>query len=420
MTGLRVEHQCPQCGAPALLGEVDRIFTCDYCRTSSYLVPRDHFRYMLPHAAPEGTRRIYVPYWRCRGMFFSCTGEVVRQRVADHTHPAVSAIHLPETLGLRSQAMTLRPAVTHDGARFLAPSVPAAKALSDFKTRSRAALPEPPSVTALIGERLTLVYAPFYYVDDTLMDGILNQPATAEGRIKGSLDDIPAEAPDGSIRFIPTLCPNCGWDMAAEKDALFLSCPRCRSLWQAGRDGMARMSCAVLSDAGSAAQLYLPFWRITAAVSEIALASCADFARQANLPRVIPESWEKRPFHFWVPAFRLSPQAFLRTARAMTLAQPEATARHDIPVGRLCPVNLPSKAAAAAIRILLATLLRPKNQILPRLDGTTVTLTAALPVYVPFRETPHEYVHSGYPLSINRNMVRLIQRGQGIGASHFP
>lgn len=417
MTGFRVEHQCPQCGAPACLGEADRIFTCDYCRTASYLVPRDHFRYMLPHTAPEGTCLVYVPYWRCRGMFFSCTAAAVRQRVADHTQPAVSVPRLPESLGLRSQVMTLRPAAAHDGARFLVPSVSPAAAVSRFNTRFQAVFTESAAVTALIGETLTLIYAPFYALGDTLMDGVLNRPAAPGHRVGGDLNDIPTEAPDGSIRFVPTLCPNCGWDMAAEKAAVFLSCPQCRSLWRAGRNGLTRMRCAFLADAESAARHYFPFWRITATISGIPLSSYADFVRQANLPRVIQQDWEKRPFHFWVPAFSLSPQAFLQTARTMTTAQPEASVNPGIPDGGLIPVNLPAAGAVAALKVLTAALLRPKNRIIPRLEGTSVTPTAALPVYVPFRETPHEYVHSRYALSINRNMLRLIRRTQGSGIS---
>ena len=67
---LVIEHQCPQCGAPATLEETERLFTCPFCRVKSYLVTRDYFRYMLPHAAPAGKSLVFLPYWRFKGSFF--------------------------------------------------------------------------------------------------------------------------------------------------------------------------------------------------------------------------------------------------------------------------------------------------------------------------------------------------------------
>ena len=67
---LLIDHQCPQCGAPATLEETERLFTCPFCRVKSYLVTRDYFRYMLPHAAPAGKSLVFLPYWRFKGSFF--------------------------------------------------------------------------------------------------------------------------------------------------------------------------------------------------------------------------------------------------------------------------------------------------------------------------------------------------------------
>jgi hypothetical protein len=44
-----IEYQCPQCGAPAILTETDRLFTCQFCRVKSYLLPGDYFRYVLAY-----------------------------------------------------------------------------------------------------------------------------------------------------------------------------------------------------------------------------------------------------------------------------------------------------------------------------------------------------------------------------------
>lgn len=411
MTTLQVEHQCPQCGAPAVLEETDRIFTCGYCRVTSYLLQDGCFRYMLPHAAPEGKNLVYFPYWRCRGMLFSCVSETIHQRTVDHSRPAVPAAGFPESLGLRAQAMTLKPASGRSGARFLAPAVAAPGAVLDFKTHFRKALPEPVHVDALVGESLSLIYAPFY-VEDALMDAVLNRPVAQASPAEKVIADLPEVAADWTVRFVPTLCPNCGGDMAAERDALSLACFRCRTLWRAGKDGLKRMKSLTLPDTGGPAEgrIYLPFWRISAAVSGLPLASYADFARQANLPRVVRDEWETVPFHFWTPATVLSPQAYLRAGCAMTLAQPGAAPDEEFPEGRCHPVTLPLTGAVPALKIIMAALLRPKNRILPQLAGMTVSVKNGLLVYVPFRETPHEYVHSRFGLCISKNMLRLAQK----------
>ncbi|WP_373501471.1 hypothetical protein [Desulfococcus sp.] len=414
MTTLRVEHQCPQCGAPAVLEETDRIFTCGYCRVSSYLLQDGCFRYMLPHAAPEGRNLLYFPYWRCRGMLFSCGPDTIHQRAVDHSLPAAPAACFPQSLGLRSQAMTLRPASGGNGTRFISPAAAAPDAVLDFKAHFRRVLPEPVHVDALVGETLSMIYAPFY-VDNALMDAVLNRPVAQAGPAEEAISDLPSAGADWTLRFVPTLCPNCGWDMAAEKDALSLACPGCRTLWRAGKDGLKRMTCLTLPDLDgfTEGRLFLPFWRITASVSGLPLASYADFARQANLPKVLRDGWEIVPFHFWTPALRLSPQGFLKAACAMTLAQPGDAPAGELPDGRCHPVTLAFTGAVPALKILMAALLRPKNRILPRLAGMTVSVKDGLLVYVPFRETPHEYVHSRFGLCIGRNMLRLSRQPRG-------
>jgi len=74
-----IDYQCPQCGAPAVLDETDRLFLCEYCRVKSYLITKDYFRYTLPSKAPENKKLLYFPYWRFKGMLFSCASDGVKQ-----------------------------------------------------------------------------------------------------------------------------------------------------------------------------------------------------------------------------------------------------------------------------------------------------------------------------------------------------
>jgi hypothetical protein len=103
-----IEHQCPQCGAPAIMEETDRLFTCEFCRVKSYLVAKDVFRYLFSSQAPQSKNLLYFPYWRFKGMLFSCAGNGVAHKFVDVSHQAVLSPLFPVSLGLRSQALKLK------------------------------------------------------------------------------------------------------------------------------------------------------------------------------------------------------------------------------------------------------------------------------------------------------------------------
>ena len=367
---LRIAHQCPQCGAPAVLDETDRLFTCSYCRVKSYLLQRGYFRYMLPHKAPKGARLIYAPYWRMRGMHFECREDGVRHRVVDHSRPAVAAPFLPPSLGLRSQAMRLTFAGGDEETRFIAPAVTRTAAVRRFEERHSGGCSSPPYEQAFIGETLSMIYAPFYLADG-LMDAVLNRAVQAD---PPDLSGLKTVSPRWPVVFVPTLCPNCGWDMDADRGALALPCRRCNSLWRSGTDRLVRMKSAFLP-AEVPNPVYLPFWRIRAEVSGLLLDSAADFARLANLPRVVQPGWESRPFHFWVPAFKLPPGVFLQIGCTFTRVQTKGPPENGLPEGdgTLYPVKLPVTEAVACLKLMLADLVKPKRSFLPRLGRMNLT-----------------------------------------------
>ncbi|HAR49918.1 MAG TPA: hypothetical protein DCR81_07460, partial [Smithella sp.] len=49
-SNFQIEQQCPQCGAPIILDEADRILSCKFCRTRVYLAAEDIFRFYIPPA----------------------------------------------------------------------------------------------------------------------------------------------------------------------------------------------------------------------------------------------------------------------------------------------------------------------------------------------------------------------------------
>ncbi len=408
MTDFKIAHQCPQCGAPAELTETTRLFQCGFCRVKSFLLEKGFFRYVLPDAAPPETPLIYVPYWRFKGMAFHCVENDIGHRVVDVSLLAVSEPGLPESLGLRSQALKLRFLTPETGGRFLRPTRPMKEAMDQFEQRYAPASRHPVH-QSFIGECLSLIYAPVY-VDGCVMDAVLNQPvcpggADAEG-IPPDIAERAGDPPGRNLRFVPALCPGCGWDLSGEEDTLALACFNCDSVWHAGSRRLDRLPFGHIPDSQPNRD-YLPFWRIRADVSGLILDSRADLVRVANLPVVARPEWEEAPFHFWVPAFKVSPQAFLRIAQGLTVAQPAEKPAPSLPKGTLHPVTLPVTEAVESLKMLLAAFIRPKKKLSTRLAHMDIRPKSALLVYAPFERGHHELLSEQYRLAINRNMLKL-------------
>lgn len=403
---LLVEHQCPQCGAPVVLEETDRLLACEFCRVKSYLMPKGFFRYMLPNNAPADKALIYAPYWRFKGMLFSTVSTGVKHRFIDVSQQAVTYPLFPATLGLRSQAMKLKFVASETPGRFLGADVPSEKMLATFDERFGAELPKPIFHQAHIGETLSMIYAPFYVQGDKLMDAILNKPLP--GLLPEDFDPetLNGGKPNWPTGFIATLCPNCGWDMHGQRDSLALLCNNCNSIWQPARQGLRQINFAHVQGDGEGL-MYLPFWRITAEISGMALASYADLITVANLPRVPQPGWEQWPFRFWVPAFKVRPQIFVNLERNVTLSQPQEKLVTRIPDGRIYPVNLSLAEAVESLKTGLATFIKPPHKKLPTLPDIDVKAKSFLLVYLPFNEGHHEYIHHSYKLAINKNQLVL-------------
>jgi hypothetical protein len=400
---LLIEHQCPQCGAPAVLSEVDRLVTCQFCRVRSYLSSNGGYRYVLPHKAPADAQLIYVPYWRFKGMLFACSAAGIQHRFFDVSLAALETPQLPKSLGLRSQTLKLSFAGPDVPGRFLEPQRGRQAILADFTRQLRRDPPQAVLYQAHIGESLSLIYAPFYR-GRQLMDAVLNRPLTqAPGP---PLEDLAGGPSRWRLRFLATLCPQCGWEMEGSRDALALSCRNCASMYTAGLHGWEPMPFATLAPSAQRT-VHLPFWRIQADVAGVALTTYADLVRLANLPRAPRATWEQTPFHFWSPAFKVRPATFFRLARGITLAFPPIPLVEELPAGPVVPANLPPCEGAEIQKILLASFMHP-----PRLVGEGLAGIRILPreyrlVYLPFEERHHELVQPAMRLALSKNQLAL-------------
>jgi ribosomal protein L37AE/L43A len=403
---LLIDYQCPQCGAPAVLEETDRLFTCTYCRVKSCLIPKGVFRYTLSHAVDTGRQIVFFPYWRYRGARFSCMDTEIRHQFVDITHQAVESVYFPATMGLRAQAMRLSFVSSQSPpGRFLAPALPLKDVLLRQEARFKTAMAKHQLYhLSHVGEVLSLIYAPFY-VGAKVIDAVLNRPVS--GPLPESLvESLPTSDPSGwQMQLLSAICPSCGWNLSGERNAVVLTCTNCNSAWQPSGGSLKPVPIAFMPD--ETADMYLPFWRIKADVSGMPLSCYADLARLANLPRVVQKGWNDIPFYFWSLAFRLSPKFFLSLSVRMNLIQPRDEVKEGNPPGKCYPATLSSVEAADTLKTSLAGMMKPVETGYPKLPDIQIQASEFSLVYLPFQSGHHEWLQPRYCLAINKNMLFL-------------
>jgi hypothetical protein len=335
MTTFFIEHQCPQCGAPAILEESDRLIRCSYCRVASYLIQNPYFRYMLPNNASKNSQLIYVPYWRFKGMLFSSAFGGIQHRFMDMSCQGVQSSFFPASLGFRSQTLKLKFVLPENPGRFLYPTLSRDDAMKIFIRR----FGKNPLSTVyhqnFVGESLSIIYSPFYAKMD-MFDAILNKAVSSSLPDDFSIESFPGGPPKWRLIFVPALCPHCGWDLSGERDSLILICKNCNTAWFPKGESLAQIKFVTLKMPGD---IFLPFWRIKATVEGIGLNSHADLTRIANLPKVPQSRDYKTDFYFWSMAFKVPPKVFLRLNRNITMAQPQNEHINEFPSGRIHPVT---------------------------------------------------------------------------------
>ncbi len=399
---LLIEFQCPQCGAPATLEETDHLFSCEFCKVKSYLLSRV-YRYVLPHSAERDKELLFFPYWRFKGMFFSCVSNGINHRIVDVSYQAVQSEHFPISLGLRSQTMKLRFLSRDTEGYFLDTSLPHQEMMQIIEQRYDSSLPKPIYHWNFIGESLSQIYSPFY-VDGKVYDAVLNRPVSSSLPKDFHTTTLPGGHPHWSLRFVPALCPSCGWDLKGQRDSLALNCDNCNSVWYPGKEKLKKLNFAYLPEEGDNIT-YLPFYRIGADVSGMELNSYADLIKVANLPKVVQKDWEDMPIHFWTPAFKVRPDDFLRFARNLTLSQPQGKWEYEFPKTQIYPVTMPLTEAIESLKLSLASFMKPQKILFPKLQETEIKPTSFLLLFVPFHERGNELTQPAFQLNINKNLL---------------
>ena len=363
------------------------------------------FRYVLPHNADEKQDVVFFPYWRFKGMLFFCGPSGITDRFVDVSHQAIVTPYFPISVGVRSQAMKLRFLSADMPGRFLKPRLPFEEVAANFEKRFGQSLPKPIVHQAHIGESLSLIYSPFY-LKDKLYDAILDKPVSAKMWDDFNIDDYDGGSPKWHIRFVSTLCPNCGWDIEGQRDALVLLCKNCNSAWYPVGKKLKQLKFAQIPVKDDNT-IYLPFWRIRADISGISLKSYADLIRIANLPKAVQSGWDDVPFRFWIPAFKIRPRLFLRLASHLTVSQPREELIPELPGNQIHPSTLPVKDAIESLAITLADFMKPRKTWMEKFYNIAIDAKSFTLVFVPFSDEPHEFIQHDYQIAINKNVLAL-------------
>ncbi len=403
--GLTIEHECPQCGGPIELDETDHLITCPYCSINNFIYSPNYFRFILPHKAPD-QKIFYAPYLRFKGNVYYCQDLTIGHRFLDITQIGIPLKELPPSLGLRPQAMKLKFAKPDTEGSFLKFSLKASDIVSRAAMLSSGSTDGQIYHRALIGETLSLIYLPLYISSNRIIDAILNRPITSlhSEHVMPALDAKTRMVED--ISFIPTICPDCGWNLEGEADSIALMCTNCDTAWEVINGKFIKLDAWCMQGNDGETE-YLPFWQIFASAKGIEINSFGDFMRKTNQPMVIKKSWSGREMSFWIPAFKIRPKIFLQLTKQMTISQARLRPDKMIPKKNLYPTILPRKEAAQAIKMTLANAAVSKKKILPVLGDIQFKLIKSRLVYLPFTDTGHDLVLQNMRISINRQALKF-------------
>lgn len=407
---VQVEQGCPQCGAPVTLAEDDRLLTCPYCGVKNFLQTNSTFRYILPDKIEETERRhlVYAPYIRLKSNLFHVTEKGISYKVIDTTQLGFIMPGLPPSLGMRPQALKINRLTPATPGRFLRLSVKAKTILEKAVQLSKLANDLGKNILhrSYIGDTVSLMYLPMLTNDSHLLDAVTDTRLISLEKIQNYSLKGTGFNPQWQVNFLPTLCPQCGWDLEGETDCLVPACHNCETAWEIGKTGLQRIEWQVQPDEGDI-PLHLPFWKVSAEVPAMEISSFADFILRTNQPMVPRPQWHERKMQFWIPAFKLRPKIFLKIARQLTISHWRLHLEQGRNVPNLYPANLPRTEARQAVKVVLAACAASPRKVYPYLPEARIKKAKTSLVYLPFQDKGHDWLQPQTGTVIAKSVLRL-------------
>ena len=342
-------------------------------------------------------------------MIFSCKEAGVEETSLDASVLALKSSVFTPSLGIRPQAMHLKLFSPGTPGRPLMYDVPREGLLTYVEEQLGSIIAPrqgaPTFHKTFVGETISMIYSPVFVRDGVVYDAIVKAPLRGVAEADVSIHRSSDNKGDWHTGFVPALCPDCGWNLTGEGDSVVLFCDHCASAWKMTAAGLQRLDHAILEAEGKA-DAYLPFWRIKAQVEGLELGSYADLVKLANLPKVIKPEWFDQPFYFWVPAFKIRPDLFLRVARQTTVSQPEERSAMRAAGPSFYPTTLPENEAAEFMTVIIGDMAAAKRKVVPRLGEISVRTIESRLTYLPFVSQMGELANAEIRLSINKNALK--------------
>lgn len=411
---LTIQQPCPACGAEITLNEDDRLVRCAFCDVVNFRVQQKLPRYTLAARLPShvtADELLYLPYLRFKGCIYYCQGGQVRHKLVDTSRVGCAGGSLPVSLGLRPQAMKVMPVTEQLGGRYVRQSVKAEQIFTEAARITMLYEKENKNRIihrAFIGETVSRIYLPAYLYQDTLYDGITHQdigPGSVAEQLSGQLVPFKAE---WEPRFISTHCPACGDVMQGASDTLVMICGNCETQWLEEQGRFVQLDCQVVAAREDSAR-FIPFWQIEPLVEGYPLATFADFLRLTNQPVVIRQYHQARRLSFMVPAFKMNPSQFLQTAKALTVHQDalEPDGRQRLEADSTYPVTLSYSEAVESLKSILAASAVSAKKVMEILPALSFTAPKKRLIYLPFRNSGHDYIQHQTGVSISAAALRF-------------
>lgn len=381
--------------------ETDTLIECPWCGVRHFL-DAGQAQYVLPHKKLPG-ELIHVPYLRIKGSLFTCELSGVHHKVIDTTVGATKINVLPHTLGVRPQTMKLQFASDSLKTTYLRHSMKWQNAI-DHAATVQHLISKSTLHTEWIGETFSTIYQPLILQDNLVLDGITGEKLAKLPKDKDLFAPIKMKSLGWQTSLLPTLCPNCGWDMQSNQASVIHLCPNCNTAWH-NKKGIFRQVYFSTVTSSKPDTIYLPFWYMTTDFKNIDIKSLADFLRITNIPRVIKPEWEDEPMAFFCPAFKIRPKIFLRVASQLTAAQLPLANEQILPRSAT-PVSLPARDAEESIKLILAHSAVAKKNIMPILPDIKLANIQTKLLFLPFFDNGYELSQETLKIVINKQILK--------------